>query len=217
MAILNRVVCPRDWDLTCLDDVERRRRLVDVPSPDAVLESVLSEASERARAGHASLEWEDSGEMPGHSRIRGQFPISRFTFDVFFNGRSGYRAQYYLSPEEGILFNRRVVEGLMEATRIAYDRSPLEVTLERIERSLFAPHAKVWVYREREAFDAAAVDTLNPPRWVENCASRGRRVPLPHHPCLDLKGAFLHQTTGKLFVGSLKVDRACDLHYKGYS
>jgi hypothetical protein len=41
------------------------------------------------------------------------------TFDALFNGRSGYRAQYYLSCIEGIAFNATLVGALLDPLKIA--------------------------------------------------------------------------------------------------
>ena len=66
-------------------------------------------------------------------------------------------------------------------------------------------------------FDQAAPDSLNPPRWVANNASRGRRAPLPNHLMLDIKGAFINFALPDLYVLELKLERANDLFLRGYS
>jgi hypothetical protein len=139
------------------------------------------------------------------------------TLDQLFNGRSGYRAQYYLSPEEGILYNRDILEGLVPAIKRAYDKQPLEVAFNLIEQSLRAPHSKIWVFEERAAFDEAEPETLNPQRWVENGATRGRKAPLPSHGKMDVKGTFLRPDSLELFIDPIKLDRAWDLFSRGYT
>jgi hypothetical protein len=143
--------------------------------------------------------------------------LTESVFDQLFNGNSGYRAQYYLTPEEGILFNHDVIGALLASIEASYRRQPLRVPLKLVRRSLQAPHAKIWVFNEIPAFDAAAPNSLNPPRWVENNASRGRKAPLPPHLMLDLKGAFINFTTNDLYVFELKLDRANDLFLRGYT
>lgn len=209
-----RTVSVTEWSLG--DAITARHsRLLDVPTPDALLAELLSEASEAVRAKRICLCWQPSEEAPGFFRVVAQIPLSERTFDQFFNGRSGYRAQYYLSPEEGVLYNLDVLQGLKPALSSAYAQQPLPVALDLVMTSVDGPHSKVWAYGER-VFAEAAEDSLNPPRWVENKARLGRRAPLPDHLLLDLKGAFIHPS-GRLFVDELKVDRACDLFRKGYT
>jgi hypothetical protein len=161
--------------------------------------------------------WKEADEAPGHFRLTAAVPISEGTFDLLFNGRSGYRAQYYLSPEEGVLYNRQIINGLLPVIRTAYDRSNLKVPFRLIEYSLHAPHAKIWVFEDRQAFNEVPEKILNPKRWVENGAQLGRRVPLPSHSTIDLKGAFVSPDMKNLYVDTLKLERPCDLHLKGYT
>jgi hypothetical protein len=164
------------------------------------------------------LAWKESSERAGYFRIVTEIPLTETTFDQLFNGRSGYRAQYYLSPEEGILFNYSLLQALVPVLKVTYSKQPLNVSFDLIERSVLTPHAKVWVFNEQPAFDEAKENTLNPPRWVHNGATRGRKAPLPSHHMLELKGSFIHPIiTHDFFVSDLKLDRAWDLHSKGYT
>jgi hypothetical protein len=215
--MLMRMVCIDDWDLSGLPDLERRQRLLNPPRASDLVARLLEEALQAAASGQMPLERQEACEARGYFRLVAQVPVAKCTFDYLFNGRSGYRAQYYLSPEEGILYNRQIVDGLVPAVRTAYDRKPLHAPFEWVERSLRAPHAKIWVFQEREAFDTASKETLNPPRWVEHGDTRGRRVPLLDHPIVDLKGAFIRPGTDDLFVDPLKLERPCDLHRKGFT
>lgn len=163
--------------------------------------------------------WQESTDegRTGYFRLHAQVPLSDTTFDQLFNGNSGYRAQYYLSPEEGILFNRDVLEALLPALEESYEKQPIAPPLEHVRLSLLAPHAKIWVFNELQAFDEAAQNSLNPPRWVENNASPGRRAPLPHHLMLDVKGSFINFSLHDLYVFDLKLERANDIFLRGFS
>jgi hypothetical protein len=167
---------------------ERKDRLLSGTTPGELLSRVVEEGLEASRTGLISLNWQESSCRRGHFRLMGRVPLGEGTFDQLFNGRSGYRAQYYLSPEEGVLYNRDLLDRLLPAIEISYSRHPLDVSFDLIELSLGAPHAKLCVWEERVAFDDAAADTVNPPRWVANGATRGRRAPLPAHLTLDVKG-----------------------------
>lgn len=195
----------------------RKARLLEVAQPEDLLRQVFEESKQAAQKGSLQLKWQESFKMPGYFRLIAQIPLAEITFDQFFNGRGGYRAQYYLSPEEGILFNHDTLQNLAPVLMIAYSKHPLSVSFDLIERSVLAPHAKVWVFEEQSAFDEATDSMLNPLRWVERKAIRGRKVPLPSHCQLELKGCFVHLTSQDLFVDDLKLDRAWDLHNQGYT
>jgi hypothetical protein len=216
MARLTSMVKRGDW---CLSDAlgERRPRLLEAPKPEDLLRHVVAEAEEASRRGSIRLAWQESCCRPGYFRLVAQVPLSEVTFDQLFNGRSGYRAQYYISPEEGILYNRDILDGLIPAIKAAYRKQPLDVRFDLIEQSVRAPHSKIWVFEEEAAFDEAEKDALNPPRWVANGATRGRKAPLPSHYTIDVKGAFVHPVTSDLFVDELKLDRAWDLLKRGYT
>ena len=206
-----------EWDLSRLPDPDRRKRLLDAPPPRDLLARLLEEAAQAAGSCRVQLYWQEADEAPGHSRLVAAVPVSAFTFDLLFNGRSGYRAQYYLSPEEGVLYNKQILDGFLPVVRTAYERSKIQVSFRLIECSLRAPHAKIWVFEERQAFNDALEETLNPLRWVENGAKLGRRVPLPSHSTIDLKGAFVSPDMENLYVDPLKLERPCDLHLRGYT
>ncbi len=212
-----RMVTPENWNLCKLPDDHRRQRLLSPPSPERVVASLISEATHAAEHGEIYLHWQEACDRPGYFRLHAQIPVTECTFDLLFNGRSGYRAQFYLSAEEGVLYNREIIEGLIPAIRTAYDRKALHTTLALIERSLSTPHSKIWVFDEAKAFGSATADTLNPPRWVKCSATVERKCPLLDFPKIDIKGSFIDPYTPDFFVDELKVNRACELHHKGFS
>ncbi|MFH1871103.1 MAG: hypothetical protein ABIK82_17415 [Pseudomonadota bacterium] len=216
MSRILRTVCEAEW-LLGKAIATRHARLLDVPAPDELLAKLLNEATAAVEAKNVRLVWQPSTEANGFFRVEAVIPLSEETFDQFFNGRSGYRAQYYLSPEEGVLFNRDVLQGLKGCLTEAFAQQLVPVGLDLVLTSLDGPHSKVWVYGEQSPFNNAPEYSLNPRRWVKNNARLGRRAPLPAHLSLELKGAFIHASSGRLFVDELKVDRACDLFAKGYS
>lgn len=211
---------PRDvWSLG--DKIAwRHTRLLDVPSPDELLALLHSESVACARAGRIVLTWKPGVHAAARSfkQVMTQIRLEAETFDQFFNGRSGYRAQYYLSPEEGVLYNRDVLQALREAIVHGYSLRPLDdAPLDLVLASLDGPHAKVWVHGEKEAFREAEPKMVNPPRWVEADAYAGRKAPLPKDPLLDVKGALIHPETREVWVDPWKENRACELHQKGYT
>lgn len=192
-----RIVSAEEWNLSQHLDPARRQRLLNPPPGDDLLTHLLDEASQAACGGRVRLSWQQSDEATSYFRAIALLPVSECTFDQLFNGLSGYRAQHYLSPEEGVIFNRKILDGLVPAIRAAYERNPLNnVPFDWVEHSLRAPH---------------------PRRWVDSGAARGRRVPLPDHSTIDVKGAFIRPGTNDMYVDELKLERPCDLHRGGYT
>ena len=58
------------------------------------------------------MHWEEAKEQKGYWRVESTIPLTVDTFDLLFNGRMGYRAQYYRSVEDERVFNRRLVNAL---------------------------------------------------------------------------------------------------------
>lgn len=125
-----------------------------------MISGVRIAAKKAAVEGQADFEWQRAvdTEAPSNTfRIVSQIPLPERLFDQLFNGRSGYRAQYYLSPEEGEAFNRQIIGALEE--ELAHPASmKLELSLSLITRSFRGAYSKIWVANDREAFDAAPWD-----------------------------------------------------------
>jgi hypothetical protein len=92
--------------------------------------------------------------MVGCRRGVATFPLARDTFDALFNGRSGYRAQYYLSCEDGIQFNSEIIRALTKPLALTYQKVPAE-EFAVLERSFVGPYSKIWVLGDRAPFLAA--------------------------------------------------------------
>lgn len=205
------------WSLSATIPAHRRKRLLEPRPPGELLERLEIEAKAAADGRLVSAAWIRSDEAPAFWRIEAQIPVTQAVFDQWFNSRSGYRAQYYLSPDEGIAFNRQTVEKMIPAVRAGYAECRLAEPWSLVAESLAGPFAKAWVYKDKEAFDSAIADTLTPPQWVENKGSRGLCAPLPTSPSIEIKGTFIDPASHEVWVDPIKVSRACDLHLRGFS
>ncbi|TIQ44614.1 hypothetical protein [Mesorhizobium sp.] len=213
-----RMVGEQEWVLSEAISVARARRLLNPLTAEDLLASILAEIDRAVRDRNFELDWETACERPGFWRFTAKFPVAEATFDQLFNGRSGYRAQYYLSPEEGLLFNRKIIESLEDTIHRASSVKPISVGFDLIVHSLRMAHAKIWIADERAAFDDAVLGGLQPQRWWSATgARRGCRAPLPVSPKIDLKGSFIDPETGSFWVDPLKERRAWDLYEKGFS
>jgi hypothetical protein len=182
-----------------------------------LIDKIASEAMSLAEQSRLPLHWEDSCEAPGFGRAIAILSLSEETFDCFFNGPSGYRAQYYLSPEEGVLFNHRLRQALRPAITCAYKDFPLNGGLRHVIASLQAAHAKFWVFAEQVAFNGSPEGAILPKRWVLENATKGKKAPLPAHCKIEFKGAFISADASTLFVDACKADRACELFRRGFT
>jgi hypothetical protein len=111
-----RTVPIEDWDLTALTDLERRDRLHGDVSPEELLNRVSIEAVIE------KLQCEDGRDSAkGFWRIKARIPTGSDidTFDLFYNGRMGYRAQYFLSVAEGRAFNDAIIDRFRPTVKAA--------------------------------------------------------------------------------------------------
>jgi hypothetical protein len=104
---------------------------------------------------------------------------------------------------EGRRYNRAIVDALIPALRHA--RASLgdtELQWPEVERSLRGRYSKIWVADDEEHFQNAP-DALRVPGWT----GKGRRVPLPSSPRVDVKGTFIQPGTQKEFTTKPYRDR----------
>ncbi len=207
-----------EWDLTRMSDRRRMFRLLYAPEPESLVTAVAKEAMEAAASGSASLNWQAGDLMQDCSRAIAVFPIDRTTFDAFFNGRSGYRAQYYLSLQEGVAFNRMLVIALLQAACEAYQSASLQQDWPTVRKSLDGPWSKVWICDDTKAFNSAPHGELRPVRWAERDPDHiALCAPLPELTAIDFKGTWLSSVDNELRQDPLKSSRDSDLHERGHA
>lgn len=207
------MVDPTDWDLDLLLDRQRARLLLDPPCGEGVIALLCRDAMEAARRGAISPRMQDGDCMKGCIRAHAAVPVTRDTFDLLINGRSGYRAQYYLSAAEGALFNRLAVMALMVPLQLAW-RGRQDA--DEAGRSFAGPWSKIAVTGDSAEFFAAPTDEFRPRRWLErNTNLEWLTVPLPENPSLDIKGTWLADEHYKQDPD--KADRDADYHERGFA
>src|SRR5437762_8629514 len=192
-----RMVDSADWDLSGMRDRSRAAKLMNPLSSEDLISAVAVEAEAAALEGRSSWRWQLGQEMVGCGRAIALFPLSHETFDALFNGRSGYRAQYHLSCEEGIQFNTMLICALLGSLGTACARSPHRQR-ESLKRSFEGPDTKLWVLYDGEPFRCAAEGELSPRRWLRNNpASMGLRAPMPSLPAIEIKGTWISDLDGE--------------------
>lgn len=144
-------------------------------------------------------------EDNGFYRYRATFNLSEELVDQFFNGRSGYRAQYYLSPESGDTFNRLCVEGLVLTIRGSTSEEMLS-NWSAIEKSLLGKDSKVWI---KEDGNIEPDKILKIERWGSN------EIYNYDPNKIILNGTLVCCSCDATYLNSRKERRALDLHEKG--
>jgi hypothetical protein len=214
------VIGPEIWKLRADLSVGRRDLLLHGPSFETIVGTMADElkvvavSRNRASANRSFF------------RATITLRLGSSTVDLFHNSATGYRAQYYSSPEAGERANMYVVNTL--ATRIIkmLERSPKRTCPPNwVALSLRNEAAKVWIHQGRWLRNAKASDgVLFVPRWInERHASdpvRRKRarwsVLAPDNECrVDVKGAYLQLDGASL--GTLKPTRPNDIHELGFT
>jgi hypothetical protein len=209
-------VSAEEWVITFEIPEDRRRRLIEVPSATDLIKRVAEEAMSAATSsGMPRPTLIPAIEQPGCYRAEAKIPVTDEAFDQLFNGRSGYRANYYLSPEGGASFNRTIVDSLIPAILHASESDG-----QFFEQSLRGQYSKIWVVGDGRAF-LDAPPALLPERWriywEGKESALGLRLPLPPHPQIDVKGTFIHSASHYEWLPDVKKGRNNDIHEKGWT
>lgn len=154
------------WDFTALVATERRTRLLGLKGFEDVLKQVTSMST--------VLEYESEpfkgSRLKGCKRAAFLLSIDRHGYDAFFNSPIGYRAQYCVGLEIGKSANRQIIEAL-KPKRLAFAKrmTTAAFTLQKVEGSLDAVNAKVWIdEREPAAFPSSDLQIeIDYRPWVE--------------------------------------------------
>ncbi|MEJ1962943.1 MAG: hypothetical protein WDO56_15900 [Gammaproteobacteria bacterium] len=152
-----------------------------------------------------------------------ELEISDELFDLFMNGRTGYRAQYYASESTGEAYNASAVQAIAPML-IDSGRYAEGMDAELCERSLRGVHSKLW-------FSKAITDPVNasslaelplaitPKRWFDYWD----RLPPPHKGLLAprspsvllLNGTFVRRHDWQSWKNT-DLNRSRELHNSGW-
>lgn len=221
------------WDFTDQVSSTRRERLNAAPSFGSIVQRILSEMQivkfvvRKGELGHVKC----------CKRPEFTVKVSEDTFDMFFNSKNGYRAQFLRGVEIGKRANAKIVQAIA-GHLIRYARenpAKLSMALESIRVSLRSQSAKVWIdengRRKAKASDLTKLNAdLNVQPWhriAKSCfddrnlfstekskAIDGVKAPLGTR--LEVKGAFL-DINGQEFIPEDKIDRDQQIHDFGFS
>lgn len=150
----------QDWSFVDIaaDDPARALELENAPSAEALLRAVLDKFKESSSAGNLQVGMEQSASSQQDLRVVLQFHVGARLSDLFFNARTGYRAQFRSDLRTGLEYNRAFIDGLRHAigslpdmevsarllTPTFEDGGPLIIRWERVLASLDRVLSKVW-------------------------------------------------------------------------
>ena len=147
--------------------------------------------------------------------------VSEEAFDLFFNSRCGYRAQFLESPEVGQAANDRLLRTLEPflTEAILADCGSDRLSEQWIRSAFLANSAKVWPDESELDFVRATSD-LAIARWQSGCdhinAPLGANLWAPVGTCLLAIGAFI-DAFGNEIVSRNKILRRLELHDCGFT
>jgi hypothetical protein len=187
-----------EWSFEGLNDEERARKLAGAP----LFDEIIREVRQAFRAGIRDGSARGYDHFDRDPRATIQFRVDPDLYDVFFNSRTGYRAQYWRSLESGAGANALLVANLLAEIcdlrpwPIAWSLKP-----DFAMRSLLCAGAKVWVDESRDIYRANFIESprLRVLKWrsydpyphERACAPR----PARDRCWLDIKGCFVEGET----------------------
>jgi hypothetical protein len=232
------MISPAEWSFAEIVKVDAARGLrLESASPfNEIVEQLASALNEALSAGELRCGVDFFRACP---RAILQFRVTPELYDVFFNARTGYRAQFWISPECGLASNAECMNKLTAVLAALPDRfvareiicrtggahredqdvGAREVTREFFLTSFCSRSAKVWFGERLIQGNVGLLPSLN-----DEVMLAARRMEVPRWPTarapypdaefawLDLKGAFIGCDQPK----SSEV-RAHDLHKTGWT
>ena len=134
-------------------------------------------------------------EALGHWRAKFVFSVTEPTYDLFFNGSAGYRAQFCEDSMVGVLKNQQCVD-VLRPLLLDFARTCVSVQdLRQIEASLRCRSAKVWIDESACTLDPSIVSddvvAISVPRWVQAAREAELEIKTRQDSCPKAKKAAL--------------------------
>jgi hypothetical protein len=176
----------------------------------------------RIELGQCSATVRQSRDLPlKPRRVEFSFVVLPVTCDAFFNGPTGYRAQYYIDPDLGQAANGYTIETLHAKLEHAFLAGQLpDIARDEMVYGLRAASAKIWIEEQSDRTPALAVD-----RWVDSARENGglksqMALTAPQGVTLEVKGAWIHRASNNVFtelVTDEKIKRRFEISATGFS
>lgn len=120
-----------DWGFEEIraSDPDREARLEAAASPDSLIAALAAAVEQANCSGDIRIGLDSRDNQFIDCRAIIQFRVDPDLYDWFFNARTGYRAQFWISPDNGIEFNGKITKELAD---FLSRRLPQQVTTRRI-------------------------------------------------------------------------------------
>ena len=184
---------PVDEWIVETDQHVRRALLMAEHTNEQLISMVVSDVASAVTAGTVRPTFETSRRWSIHRRFAAVIRLDKVTFDILMNGRSGYRAQFYVALEQGRRFNRRVIDSLMPPLKLAWEGTNEEPWNEAL-RSLQDSSAKIWPEMDDDALKGQP--KLRARMWQLNCEATcastiGMHLFCVTPPTVEIKGGWI--------------------------
>ena len=223
------------WSYTARVCPERQMALFAAPDFDSIATHIVEEM----RIISFDVCRGNRGEVRGCKRPEFSLQVSNDTFDMFFNGPRGYRAQYHNGIENGEMANVQLLL-IMSDKLIDYTKGKSTthtVNDDHLRLSLKAKSAKIWINEEgARAQRGDDVGLLKVDLEVEPWLTTAQTyvatpakftdtnkeikaldgVKAPTGSVLEVKGAFVDDH-GEEHIAEDKKDRSLQIHLYGYT
>jgi hypothetical protein len=236
-----------DWGFQEIADVcpERAARLARAEPHDALIEA-LAATLERALTADARVGFDGVGNDLSAPRVTLQFLVPTGLYDWFFNARTGYRGQYWISPENGLALNaqllhrlRNIIENWAPRSGVEgreiwvvkhghdredIDKGPHTESRDTVLASLDPRLSKIWICErliQRSGTPPVHMQFgfVGPKLCIPRWKERGLFAPFPEEgeAWLDIKGAYV-QPNGKVEQPNKSPEeRADQIHKTGWT
>ena len=211
-----------DWRIADSVCPARRHRLLEgAPSPEGLITIIADAAMHEAMAASLDISWCEACKAPGYFRVEAIVYLTAEQFDWLFNGRTGYRAAYWLSVDDGRRFNDALIRVIESAFEVAWSGAERPVGWDHARCSLLGRDSKLWapekkLFAPKECEDWGDHNLLVPKRWCDDKYNDGTRLPLPCPPRIEVKGTFI-DSAGGVWLSAKKARRHECLHEMGFT
>jgi len=224
---------------------ERAAKLAGAGPSDALIEA-LGGAFKKALANDIRVGFDGVCNDFGAPRTTIQFPVPTDVYDWFFSARTGYRGQYWLSPEVGQTFNTQLLIRLRTTIekwasgcaiegreiwvlkhggdREDIDKGPRREKRHTVLNSFDPKLSKVWIcerqiQRNDRKLVPMPIGLMDPKLCIPRWKGEGLLAPLPKEgeAWLDIKGGYV-RPDGKVEQPNKSPERrANQIHKNGWT
>ncbi|WP_131869364.1 MULTISPECIES: hypothetical protein [unclassified Bradyrhizobium] len=191
-----------EWIIELDQHDPRSARLLAEHTIEHLISMVAFDLASAVASGTVKPMFEPSKWWSRYRRFAAVIRLDKITFDILMNGRSGYRAQFYVSLEDGRRFNRYLIDSLLPSLKLAWERTNEEPWDEAL-RSLRDSSAKIWPEMDDEALKGQP--KLRATMWQFNCEATGACTIGMHlfctcPPTIEVKGGWISDRSAEPWV-----------------